>query len=75
MFGSGVSPCRSWVPWFFRDFGWRTSVRGFAFDWSATRAQVGARLSPGTLDIVDTLAGQSTHFDAFFEGFARAGAQ
>lgn len=44
-------------------------------DWSATRAQVGARLSPGTLDIVDTLAGHSTHFDAFFEGFARAGAQ
>ncbi|MCR8547101.1 hypothetical protein M4578_04630 [Salipiger sp. P9] len=42
-------------------------------DWAAMRARMGARLSAQTLDVVDTLAGQSAHFDAFFEGFARAG--
>lgn len=42
-------------------------------DWPAMRVRMQARLSPQTLDVVDTLAGQSAHFDAFFEGFARAG--
>lgn len=42
-------------------------------DWEATRARLGARLSPLTRDIVDALADQSAHFDAFFQGFARAG--
>ena len=42
-------------------------------DWAGMRARMGARLSPQTLDVVDQLADHSPRFDAFFEGFARAG--
>lgn len=42
-------------------------------DWGKTRAQIGDTLSPETLEVLDRLAGESVDFDAFFEGFARAG--
>ena len=35
------------------------------------RGRIGAALSPQALDLLDTLARESAHFDAFFEGFAR----
>lgn len=44
-------------------------------DWPGLRAQMGGSLSPETCDVIEAAAQSSRHFDAFFEGFARAGAQ
>lgn len=42
-------------------------------DWGVMRPRVEGRMSPQAMQVIDMLAGQSAHFDAFFEGFARAG--
>ncbi len=42
-------------------------------DWSAMRPHVANALSPDSLQVIDMAANSSDHFDAFFEGFARAG--
>ncbi|MGR3482624.1 DUF6902 family protein [Salipiger marinus] len=44
---------------------------GRTADWPVMRGRIGAALSPQALDLLDTLARESAHFDAFFEGFAR----
>ncbi|MBU2960390.1 hypothetical protein KO516_06075 [Citreicella sp. C3M06] len=41
-------------------------------DWPVMRARVEGRLSAQAMQVLDMLAGQSEHFDAFFEGFSRA---
>ena len=42
-------------------------------DWDVMRSQMAPALSPQALDVIDAAANSSDHFDAFFEGFARAG--
>ncbi|WP_353472536.1 hypothetical protein PVT71_00485 [Salipiger sp. H15] len=42
-------------------------------DWAVMRRRMAGVLSPGVRDLLDEMAQGSEHFDAFFEGFARAG--
>ncbi|MGR3496697.1 DUF6902 family protein [Citreimonas sp.] len=42
-------------------------------DWSVMRDRMQPSLSPATCDLMEAAARSSEHFDAFFEGFARAG--
>ncbi|ANT59312.1 hypothetical protein AYJ57_02400 [Salipiger sp. CCB-MM3] len=42
-------------------------------DWQVMRRRMNGALSPQVLGLLDTMAEGSEHFDAFFEGFARAG--
>ncbi len=42
-------------------------------DWQVMRRQMAPQLSPEARDVLDIAAESSSDFDAFFEGFARAG--
>ncbi|MBV2360742.1 hypothetical protein KUH32_13220 [Thalassococcus sp. CAU 1522] len=42
-------------------------------DWPAMRRRIADSLSPVALDVLDAAEASSTHFEAFFAGFARAG--
>jgi hypothetical protein len=42
-------------------------------EWGVMRRRMAPSLSPETCDLIETAAQSSPHFDAFFEGFARAG--
>ncbi|MBS0122798.1 DUF6902 family protein [Thetidibacter halocola] len=43
-------------------------------EWPVMRRRMAPHLSPETVDLIEIAAASSVHFDAFFEGFARAGA-
>lgn len=43
-------------------------------DWEVMRCKLEGHLSPEALDVMDSAAASSPHFDSYFEGFARAGA-
>ena len=42
-------------------------------DWAVMRRRMEGALPPGVIDLLDLMARETAHFDAFFEGFARAG--
>ncbi len=42
-------------------------------DWPGMRQRMAPSLSPETCDLIEAAAQSSEHFDAFFEGFSRAG--
>lgn len=42
-------------------------------DWGVMRGHMEATLTPQSMGVIDEAANSSDHFDAFFEGFARAG--
>lgn len=42
-------------------------------EWPVMRSHIADALSPNALDVIDTAADSTEHFDAFFAGFARAG--
>lgn len=42
-------------------------------DWGVMRERMQPNLSPATCEVMEAAARSSVHFDAFFEGFARAG--
>ncbi|MFW2543995.1 DUF6902 family protein [Primorskyibacter sp. 2E107] len=44
-------------------------------DWSVMRRRMASTVSEEALDMLEVAASTSAHFEAYFEGFARAGAQ
>ncbi|WP_226621247.1 DUF6902 family protein [Alloyangia pacifica] len=46
---------------------------GRCADWVVMRRRMEGALPPMVLDLLDLMARETAHFDAFFEGFARAG--